>query len=362
MVAWTDARGPQEALDRSSFLTLLSEHRRGALDRAEAAASATGTLNGYAEDALAEQRDATDAARRAKEDAAAALGSRRDELSALIAEQSELEAAVHGSGGAPAPGKGAEQAEGSAGGSGGAGSDDDPHAQPGDSGAEPPAAPAPGGGSGAAASPGGDHPAGGGGTGEGDDGADGDGGNGESGAPEDAGGDSPVGDPGAPAEPPSGGGGEPPAAVPPGSGSGNGPCSTAPPAGQRSNGRIPASELCPLAQPGEALRSDAAAAFGRLDTAYRERFGRPMCVTDSYRPIDEQVRLFSEMEPGMAADPGTSTHGLGLAVDLCGGVEREDSAEHRWMLAAAEEHGWHNPPWARGGFEPWHWEFRPGSG
>lgn len=125
------------------------------------------------------------------------------------------------------------------------------------------------------------------------------------------------------------------------------------------NGRIPESVLCPLPQPGERLRSDAAEAFIELDGDYREAFGRPMCVADSYRPYHEQVRLFQEMVPGMAARPGTSQHGLGLAVDLCGGVNTLGTAEHRWMLAHAPAHGWHNPPWARGGFEPWHWEFTP---
>ena len=125
------------------------------------------------------------------------------------------------------------------------------------------------------------------------------------------------------------------------------------------NGRIPESVLCPLPQPGERLRADAAEAFIELDGAYRGEFGRPMCVTDSYRPYHEQVSLFREMLPGMAAEPGTSQHGLGVAVDLCGGVNEVGSPEHEWMLAHAPAHGWDNPPWARGGFEPWHWEFAP---
>ncbi|MFJ9552862.1 D-alanyl-D-alanine carboxypeptidase family protein [Nocardiopsis sp. NPDC101807] len=130
-------------------------------------------------------------------------------------------------------------------------------------------------------------------------------------------------------------------------------------AAAHANGRMPESLLCPLPQPGERLRADAAEAFIELDGAYREAFGRPMCVTDSYRPYHEQVSLFREMLPGMAARPGTSRHGLGVAVDLCGGVHEEGSPEHEWMLARAPGYGWDNPPWARGGFEPWHWEFTP---
>ncbi|GAA3756757.1 septal ring factor EnvC (AmiA/AmiB activator) [Spinactinospora alkalitolerans] len=123
------------------------------------------------------------------------------------------------------------------------------------------------------------------------------------------------------------------------------------------NGQIPWSALCPLPQAGEMLRADAAADFIRLDGAFRERFGRPMCVTDSYRPLSEQVRLFHQMQAGMAARPGTSMHGLGIAVDLCGGVNVHGSTEYRWMMANAPGHGWHNPGWAQNGFEPWHWEY-----
>lgn len=129
--------------------------------------------------------------------------------------------------------------------------------------------------------------------------------------------------------------------------------------GDFENGRVPDTVLCPLPQPGEQLRADAAAAFIELDGAFRSEFDRPMCVTDSYRPYHEQVRLFQEMLPGMAAEPGTSAHGLGIAVDLCGGVNELDTAEHRWMLDHGPDHGWDNPHWARGGFEPWHWEFTP---
>ncbi|WP_304454170.1 D-alanyl-D-alanine carboxypeptidase family protein [Nocardiopsis sp. YSL2] len=130
-------------------------------------------------------------------------------------------------------------------------------------------------------------------------------------------------------------------------------------AAAHANGRIPETLLCPLPQPGERLRADAAQAFIELDGAFRSEFGRQMCVADSYRPYHEQVRLFEQMLPGMAARPGTSQHGLGLAVDLCGGVHRVGTPEHEWMLATAPGYGWHNPSWARDGFEPWHWEFTP---
>jgi murein DD-endopeptidase MepM/ murein hydrolase activator NlpD len=127
-----------------------------------------------------------------------------------------------------------------------------------------------------------------------------------------------------------------------------------------SNGTIPATALCALETGGEQfLRCDAAVAFRLLDSAFNARFGRRLSVSDSYRSLSEQQALFA-VKPGLAAVPGTSNHGWGLAVDLAGGVERFGTAEHQWMAANAPRFGWQHPQWARQGGsrpEPWHFEF-----
>ena len=118
--------------------------------------------------------------------------------------------------------------------------------------------------------------------------------------------------------------------------------------------------LCRLgSDPRHRLQRDAARAFDALSRAHQDETGQPLCITDSYRSYAEQVRLF-RVKPTLAAVPGTSNHGWGLAVDLCGGVERFDGAAHAWMQRHAGEFGWVHPSWAqRGGSrpEPWHWEF-----
>lgn len=125
------------------------------------------------------------------------------------------------------------------------------------------------------------------------------------------------------------------------------------------NGLVPSWAMCALPQRGELLRADAAIGFYQLGAAYAARFGRPPCVTDSYRPLAEQQRIYAE-RPSMAAVPGRSLHGLGLAVDLCGGVQSYGSAQYNWMVANAKRFGWYHPDWASGSqFEPWHWEFDP---
>lgn len=123
------------------------------------------------------------------------------------------------------------------------------------------------------------------------------------------------------------------------------------------NGLIPAALLCPLPQRGEMLKPSAARAFWLLDTAYRMRFGRHICVTDSYRPLAEQYSVFRR-KPGLAAVPGTSRHGLGDAVDLGCGIQIYGSTQFRWMKQNAPKFGWVHPYWAEHQpFEPWHWEY-----
>lgn len=125
------------------------------------------------------------------------------------------------------------------------------------------------------------------------------------------------------------------------------------------NGLIPQALLCPLPQRGEYLRADAARAFWLLDTAYRLRFGSHICVTDGYRPLSQQYAVY-RTKPGLAAVPGTSRHGLGIAVDLGCGIQNFGSTQFRWMKRNASKFDWVHPSWAETTLpEPWHWEYQP---
>lgn len=129
------------------------------------------------------------------------------------------------------------------------------------------------------------------------------------------------------------------------------------------NGLIPTSALCgigiKIGSGAAVLRCDAAAAFRKLAPAYAQAFGHPICLTDAYRSYAQQVAVYRE-RPSLAAVPGTSNHGWGLAVDLCGGLQTAGSPQDRWMHANAGRFGWAHPKWAEPGGsrpEPWHWEF-----
>ncbi|RYV51558.1 hypothetical protein EUA98_08140 [Pengzhenrongella frigida] len=126
------------------------------------------------------------------------------------------------------------------------------------------------------------------------------------------------------------------------------------------NGRVPAEALCAVGfAPDHQLRCDAADALAALNESYRATFGSDLVVTDSYRSYSAQVAC-SRTKGRLCARPGTSNHGLGVALDLGDGVQTFGTAQHEWMSAHAGAFGWVLPEWASitgSKREPWHWEF-----
>jgi D-alanyl-D-alanine carboxypeptidase len=97
------------------------------------------------------------------------------------------------------------------------------------------------------------------------------------------------------------------------------------------NGQWPSSALCPLyTAPDENLRRAAALAFDAMSSAYQSQTGSALCVTEGYRSLADQIAI-KAATPNLAATPGTSKHELGLAVDLCGGVQSFTDPAHVWM-------------------------------
>jgi len=133
------------------------------------------------------------------------------------------------------------------------------------------------------------------------------------------------------------------------------------------NGRLPDSALEHLNWPeeiSEELRPDAAESIDRLAVAFHAAFGTPLRITDSYRSYAEQV-LLKVTKGALAATPGTSNHGLGIAIDMASGINSDGSTTHKWMEQNGPRYGWINPDWAQdynprnGAHEAWHWEYHP---
>jgi len=127
------------------------------------------------------------------------------------------------------------------------------------------------------------------------------------------------------------------------------------------NGQLKTDDLCTLWDGTLQLRGDAASSLAEINLAFKARFGRDLCVTDAYRTIAEQ-RVLKAKKGGLAAVPGRSNHGWGLAVDLCSNETK--GAGWTWLKENGGIYGWENPAWALSGgsgpHEPWHWEYTRG--
>ena len=122
------------------------------------------------------------------------------------------------------------------------------------------------------------------------------------------------------------------------------------------NGKLPDAALAPIA--GGELERTAAAAWNAMNVESR-RMGlelRPTGSMSSYRTYAQQVYLYDLYRSGrgnLAAVPGTSNHGWGLAVDLA-------TTQMRAMLdRIGHKYGWAKE-WSDAQSEWWHIKYRAG--
>lgn len=124
------------------------------------------------------------------------------------------------------------------------------------------------------------------------------------------------------------------------------------------NGRIPDSMLAPIA--GGRLRKDAAKAWNAMNAESKAKYGivlRPTGSMSSYRTYAQQVYLYNLYLSGkgnLAARPGTSNHGAGLAVDLATPQMRSivDKIGRKYGFAKA---------WSDAQSEWWHIKWKVGN-
>jgi len=125
------------------------------------------------------------------------------------------------------------------------------------------------------------------------------------------------------------------------------------------NGRLDTSTLCPVSwNRSVLLRCDAQRALERLNSAYWGRFGRSMSIGYGYRTYATQVYLRMTLG-SVAAVPGTSNHGWGLALDTAEGSQHGfGSPSYEWLKLNAPAFGWQAPRWAwQDGSNPEYWHF-----
>lgn len=102
------------------------------------------------------------------------------------------------------------------------------------------------------------------------------------------------------------------------------------------------------------LNSEASVAYLKMVAAAKAE-GVEWGITDSYRTLEIQKDLVKRKglysKGGLAAQPGTSNHGWGSAVDLNFKVGKGNALE--WLKKNAGKYGFTNIP-----REPWHWEHK----
>lgn len=119
---------------------------------------------------------------------------------------------------------------------------------------------------------------------------------------------------------------------------------------QHENGRIPDKALASIGN-GHKLRADAAAAWKAMVRAAAKQGVHIGTPTDSYRSFEAQVRLAQTKglysQGGLAAKPGTSDHGWGIAVDAA-------DEGRSWIAQHGARWGWVNDTPG----ESWHFGFK----
>jgi len=137
------------------------------------------------------------------------------------------------------------------------------------------------------------------------------------------------------------------------------------------NGQVPASEMVRVhgypggwGQAGSGImhKSVATQFQSMMDAA--KKAGHMLGINDTYRTYEDQVAI-KATKGFLAATPGTSKHGLGLAADL-----NYTDDGYKWLWANSEKFGfttldkgyWGLAPNKPGAFEAWHFENLTGTG
>ena len=115
-----------------------------------------------------------------------------------------------------------------------------------------------------------------------------------------------------------------------------------------SNGKLKDNQLKSVGD-GHRLWIPAANAYLSMKEAAR-RDGVNFILSDGYRDYAGQVEMKQKYGKD-AAEPGTSLHGWGKAIDISSPGAQE------WIVKNGRKYGWIRPSWASWSYEPWHFEY-----
>jgi uncharacterized protein YgiM (DUF1202 family) len=129
------------------------------------------------------------------------------------------------------------------------------------------------------------------------------------------------------------------------------------------NGKLPAGALVAIPWDREKtlIAAPALRDLTRLNGAFHRKFGRNLDVDLAYRTLDTQKSLYAELGRYIAARPGTSNHGWGLAIDVPETRNYGFSGKYyRWLKANSKKYNWVHHKYLEAGSpyaEAWHFEY-----
>lgn len=109
------------------------------------------------------------------------------------------------------------------------------------------------------------------------------------------------------------------------------------------NGRLPESLLVAIPWDKEKtlIAAPAVADLTRLNNAFKKEFGKNLDIDLAYRTLDTQKFYYSELGPYIAAKPGTSNHGWGLAIDLPESYNYSFNGKYyKWLKVNSKKYNW----------------------
>lgn len=132
-------------------------------------------------------------------------------------------------------------------------------------------------------------------------------------------------------------------------------------AGGAGNGQIPANLMVDVGG-GMLLNPAAAGEFYAWAADYKATTGRTLSISEAYRNLAMQEYYWNLYQSGrgnVAAVPGTSSHGQGLAVDVNSGVYDGSAGTtlHQQLVDAGHRHNWSWELVGKPSGEAWHFNY-----
>lgn len=109
------------------------------------------------------------------------------------------------------------------------------------------------------------------------------------------------------------------------------------------NGKLRASMLVSIPWDREKtlIAAPAVKDLTRLNSAFKKKFGKNLDIDLAYRTLDTQKYYFNELGPYIAAKPGTSNHGWGLAIDVPESYNYSFKGKYyKWLKAHSKKYNW----------------------